>query len=136
MNNDNVKTFSCEKVLEFAKEIKSGDCYKIILRKDINSYKEEFIYYPSILDISQNKWFESEENCLVLILDEKNIKTRTLDRFSKTKRSERVSLPTPTPLAKYIGNNSTVFKKWFSLFVKALYKDQICLIHAVYLDKI
>lgn len=128
MNNLDIKTISEEKVKYFIKDLKIGDCCKIVSRKCKNSSETSVI-----LDLFQNQWLVPKENSIVLILDKATARLpkKCTEPSGIAVRGVPKIFPIPTPESKnwYAG-------LWYSWFIKTLYKDQICLIHAGWLEKI
>lgn len=118
--NNSIKTISYEEVQEFLKEIKSGDLYKVVSRKHILNSKEN-INNPYILNLFQNKCFKVKENSVVLVIDK--IPTAT-------------TAPLLTPNRMPLVQTRREITIWHSSFLKVLYEDQICLIHAGWLERI
>ena len=133
MNNNNPKTVSFEEVQEFIdNDLKIGNLYKIVSRKYDN-----YTDIPYLLNLNKNEWFSipeltSKNDIIVFYLDEIPRRLPSSASLSATAPSwvvapMRTKTRWPTPRQLDI---------WYSMFIKVLYQDKICFIHAGWLEKI
>ena len=133
MNNvNNPRTISFEEIQDFIKnDLKTGNLYKVVSRK----YKD-WNYQPYILDLNKNDWFSMEiknkNQHVVLCLDEA---TATVPA-----RIPAAPIRTPTGIraAPVTRPAMTIaqWDLWYSMFIKVLYENKVCLVHAGWLEKL
>ena len=120
--NNNPKTVSVEDIQRFIEnDLKTGNLYKVVSRK----YKDwDWIYEPYLLELKKNEWFkitlDSLKNNIVVLF--------CLDKEPIHRHSTPETAPFTGELIRW--------DLWYKMFIKVLYQNKICLVHAGWLEKI
>lgn len=128
--NDFVKIISIRDVERLVLRLKSGNIYKIVSRLK-GYYNTESFQQSYILNIKNNEWFKPEKNSIAFILDNNPMKqvSKYIDNIARPLHISPI--PQDTNLL-----HERDYRRYATFYFKILYEDQICLIHAGWLEEI